>query len=373
MSQSETEGVVEQQLTEEEALAAEVATYMSQGQQELFAELELAEKADALDIDMEAAILAETAKETKSTEAIDVAMEAAILAETAQTIHKEVVLPKPNKAKEEHDILPQIEDPMEDETRVITKLSKEQREIFTYFVPIKGMEKQLCQAMTGAARRLASGGRASTGNMIIQGGQGSGKTVLATSMIKALQKEIGKPNGRIGKIEASVLNQKDVAELLRKVAGGCLIIEKAGSISKETAIKLSTLLERDESGVFVIIEDTHKGIQKVLSRDAGFASRFSEKINIPIFTSDELVAFAKAYANELGYTIDEMGVLALYNSISNIQKLDRATTLTEVKEIVDNAIARAERGGLRKAFSIIASRRYDEDDYIILHEKDFGF
>lgn len=269
--------------------------------------------------------------------------------------------------------LPEIEEPEEDGHHVITRLSKEQREIFTYFVPIKGMEQQLCQAMTGAAERLASGGRASTGNMIIQGGQGSGKTVLATSMIKALQKETGKPNGRIGKIEASVLNQKDAAALLKKVAGGCLIIEKVGGISKETAVKLGVLLESDTSGLLVIIEDTRRGIEKALGRDAGFAARFSEKITIPIFTSDELVAFAKAYARELGYTIDDMGVLALYNSISNIQKLDEATTLTEVKDIVDGAIAHAERGGLKKAFSIIASRRYDEDDYVILHEKDFGF
>lgn len=269
--------------------------------------------------------------------------------------------------------LPEIEEPEEDGHHVITRLSKEQREIFTYFVPIKGMEQQLCQAMTGAAERLASGGRASTGNMIIQGGQGSGKTVLATSMIKALQKETGKPNGHIGKIEASVLNQKDAAALLKKVAGGCLIIEKVGGISKETAVKLGVLLESDTSGLLVIIEDTRRGIEKALGRDAGFAARFSEKITIPIFTSDELVAFAKAYARELGYTIDDMGVLALYNSISNIQKLDEATTLTEVKDIVDDAIAHAERGGLKKAFSIIASRRYDEDDYVILHEKDFGF
>ena len=191
-------------------------------------------------------------------------------------------------------------------------------------------------------------------------------------MVKALQKETGRPNGRIGKIEASVLNQKDVAALLKKVAGGCLIIEKAGEISRETATKLALLLESDTSGIFVIIEDTHKGIEKALRKDIGFASRFSEKINIPIFTSDELVTFAKAYANELGYTIDEMGVLALYNSISNIQKYDRATTLTEVKEIVDHAIARAERGGLKKAFSIVTSRRYDDEDYIILREKDFG-
>ena len=278
-----------------------------------------------------------------------------------------------SKAKAADDVLPKIEEPEEEGHQAITRLSKEQREIFTYFVPIKGMEQQLCQALTGAAARLSSGGTASTGNMIIQGGQGSGKTVLATSMIKALQKEVGKPNGKIGKIEASVLNQKDVAALLKKVAGGCLIIEKAGAISRETAVKLGTLLDSDNSGLFVIMEDTRRGIEKALSRDAGFAARFSEKINIPIFTSDELVAFARSYANELGYTIDEMGVLALYNSISNIQKLDRATTLTEVKDIVDEAIAHAERGGLKKAFSIITSRRYDDDDYVILHEKDFGF
>ena len=235
------------------------------------------------------------------------------------------------------------------------------------------MEHQLCQALTGAMQRLEAGGGAATGNMVIQGGQGSGKTVLATSVIKALQRETGKPKGPIGKIEATALNQKDIPTLLKKVSGGCLIIERAGGISKDTAETLSKCMAEDTSGIFVIMEDTHRGIEKALGKDAGFTSRFSEKINIPIFTSDELVAFAKAYANELGYTIDEMGVLALYNSISNIQKLDQATTLTEVKEIVDDAIARAERGGLKKAFSIITSRRYDDDDYVILHEKDFGF
>jgi tetratricopeptide (TPR) repeat protein len=270
--------------------------------------------------------------------------------------------------------LPEIEMPEDEETLAsITKLTKEQREIFSYFVPIRGMEEQLCQAMTGLVRHFNQDASAATGNMIIQGGHGSGKTVLATSMIKALQKETGKPKGKIGKIEAAALNQKDAAMLLKKVQGGCLIIENAGELSKNTAGQLSKLLEADNSGLFVIIEDTRRGIEKILAKDAGFAARFSEKITIPIFTSDELVEFAKSYANELGYTIDEMGVLALYNSISNIQKLDQATTLTEVKDIVDEAIAHAERGGLKKAFSIITSRRYDQQDYVILHEKDFGF
>lgn len=270
-------------------------------------------------------------------------------------------------------VLPEIEEPEEESNySAITSLNKELREIFTYFVPIKGMEEQICQAMTGAARHLLSGRTASTGNMIIQGGNGSGKTVLATSMVKALQKETGRPNGRIGKIEASVLNNKDIAALLKKVAGGSLIIEKAGGISREAATTLALLLESDTSGIFVIMEDTHKGIEKALRKDVGFASRFSEKITIPIFTSDELVTFAKSYAKELGYSIDEMGVLALYNSLSNIQKYDKPTTLAEVKEIMDKAIAKSEKGGLKKAFSIITSRRYDEEDYIILREKDFG-
>lgn len=311
-------------------------------------------------------------------------VEAAILAETARQMAKESVekeeLPEIelpgdlDLGKEEtaEEILPAIVEPEAfDVPDTISKLSKELREIFTYFVPITGMEEQLCQALTGASQHLTKGTTAGTGNMIIQGGSGSGKTVLATSMIKALQKETGKPNGKIGKIEASVLNQKDVAALLKKVAGGCLIIEKAGDLSRETALKLSLLLEQDTSGVLVIIEDTKHGIQKALSRDDGFAAKFSEKINIPIFTSDELVSFAKSYANEMGYTIDEMGVLALYNSISNIEHADRETTLTEVKEIVDKAVAHSEKGGLKKAFSIITSRRYDEDDYIILREKDF--
>ena len=270
-------------------------------------------------------------------------------------------------------VLPEIKEPEEESNyTAITSLNKELREIFTYFVPIKGMEEQICQAMTGAARHLLAGKTASTGNMIIQGGNGSGKTVLATSMVKGLQKETGRPNGRIGKIEASVLNNKDIATLLKKVAGGCLIIEKAGGISRETATTLALLLESDTSGIFVIMEDTHKGIEKALRKDVGFASRFSEKITIPIFTSDELVTFAKSYAKELGYSIDEMGVLALYNSLSNIQKYDKPTTLAEVKEIMDKAIAKSEKGGLKKAFSIITSRRYDEEDYIILREKDFG-
>lgn len=254
---------------------------------------------------------------------------------------------------------------------VITKLNEEQRTIFSYFVPVDGMERQICQALTGASQRLSVARNSAVGNILIQGGIGCGKTVLATSIIKALQKEAKRPNRKIGKIDAEALNRKDIAELLKKVAGGCLIIEKAGSISRETAVKMSLLLENDTSGLLVIMEDTRVGLEQAMSQDDAFSKKFTEKIIIPVFTIDELVAFGKSYANDLDYEIDEMGVLALYNRISTIQRLDRATTLTEVKEIIDQAIEKAERGTLKKAFSILTSRRYNEEDYVILREKDF--
>ena len=249
------------------------------------------------------------------------------------------------------------------------KLTPEIKKLFTYFMPVNGMEEQVAKALFGCSRPLKKGN--GFGHILIQGIRGSGKTVLATNLIKALQKETGRPNGRIGKIEGKSLNQKDIAMLLRKVAGGCLIIESAGDISRETAVRLSLCLESDASDILLIMEDTKEGLRKALGRDEKFAERFKEKIVIPIFTSDELVAFAKVYANELGYDIDEMATLALYNRISNIQRLDEPTNLTEVKEIVDEAVARAEKVGFKKMFDIITSRRYTEDDYIALREKDF--
>ncbi len=179
-----------------------------------------------------------------------------------------------SKAKAADDVLPKIEEPEEEGHQAITRLSKEQREIFNILCRLKGMEQQLLPGAYGAAARLSSGKTASTGNMIIQGRTGSGKTVLATSMIKALQKEVGKPNGKNRQDRSFRAESERWAALLKKVAGGCLIIEKAGAISRETAVKLGTLLDSDNSGLFVIMEDTRRGIEKALSRDAGFAARF---------------------------------------------------------------------------------------------------
>jgi len=269
--------------------------------------------------------------------------------------------------------LPKIELPTDINLEVsISKLSEEQKELFTYFTPIQGMEEQICTALSGIASRLKNEASARTGNLLIQGGSGSGKTVFASNFVKALQEMTGKPDGKIGKIDAETLNKKDVNALYNKISGGCLIVEGAGDLTKDSAIKLGLLLEADKKGTLVILEDTRSGIEKALLRDGGFASKFTERINIPIFTNDELVVFAKAYAKENGYRIDEMGILALYNSISNIEKLDKATTIAEVKEIVDDAITHVESGKFRKAFSILTSSRFDEDDYVILHEKDFN-
>ncbi len=253
----------------------------------------------------------------------------------------------------------------------IRSLTEEQKAIFSYFVPIKGMEQQLCNALSGIVSHLSDTPNSSTGNLIIQGSQGCGKTMLATSIVKVLQKECGRPNGRIGKIDADALNKKDVQQLLRKVAGGCLIIENAGAMDRNTAITLSLLLEQDASGVFVILEDSAVGIKKALAADEGLAKKFTETVTVPIFSNDDLVVFAKSYANELGYVIDEMAILALHNSISNIEKYDQATTLEEVKEIIDDAIDREAHGGLRKAFNILTAKRYTDDEKIVLTEKDF--
>ena len=300
------------------------------------------------------------------------------IAEEVAATESEEVLPKiqlePEAETEDakpEEKLPEIAEPDLDEDNIgerkpITHLSKEQKAIFTYFVPVSGMEPQICQAMEGSIEHLEKGIKG--GNILIQGARGSGKTVLATALVKAIQNEIGKPGKRVGKIDAVSLNQKNIPELLKKVAGGCLIIEKIGGISREKAVKLSLALEADDTGILVIAEDTREGITKAMGRDESFARRFTEKITLPIFTSDELVSFAKSYAHELTYEIDEMAVLALYNRISNIQRLDRATTLTEVKEIVDEAIANSEKFSIKKVFF---SKKYKDDDYVILHEKDF--
>lgn len=257
------------------------------------------------------------------------------------------------------------------ETKHIKELTSEQKAIFSYFIPVKGMEDQICKAYNAVLDRFNRKENASTGNLIIQGEQGCGKTMLATSFIKVLQKDGEQLTGKMGKIDAAALNKKDVQQVVRKITGGCLIIERAGDIDRSIAAQLSFLMEHDITGTLYILEDTSKGIKKALSMDEGFASKFTEKISVPIFTNDELVLFAKSYSAELGYKIDEMAILALHNRISNIERIDQATTLTEVKDIIDEAIDREAHSGLKKAISILTARRYTDDDRIVLKEDHF--
>lgn len=281
------------------------------------------------------------------------------------------------KTKKMPDIsLPEDLDSEEDdsklkETKHIKELTSEQKAIFSYFIPVKGMEDQICKAYNAVLDHFNRKENASTGNLIIQGEQGCGKTMLATSFIKVLQKDGEQLTGKMGKIDAAALNKKDVQQVVRKITGGCLIIERAGDIDRSIAAQLSFLMEHDITGTLYILEDTSKGIKKALSMDEGFASKFTEKISVPIFTNDELVLFAKSYSAELGYKIDEMAILALHNRISNIERIDQATTLTEVKDIIDEAIDREAHSGLKKAISILTARRYTDDDRIVLKEDHF--
>ena len=251
------------------------------------------------------------------------------------------------------------------------ELTEEEKAVFSYFTPITGMEENLCQVLSGLRKRFAISSGAKTGNLIIYGGKGSGKTTLATNVIKVLQDEIGKPSGNVGKIDAKRLNEKDIKQLFAAVTGGCLIIEEAGQLTTESAVTLSLLMENDKSGLIVVMEDTKENLQKLLNNNVEYAKRFTEKINIPVLSIDELVNFGKVYALELGYNIDEMGVLALYDRVNIRFRPDHPVYVTGVKEIVDEAIDHAERGGLGGFFGRLGGKHYDDEGNLILQEKDF--
>ena len=253
----------------------------------------------------------------------------------------------------------------------IKKLDPEMQKRFSYFAKVDGMEAQICRALTGCGAYLSGSGKEGGGNLIIEGASGCGKTMLATNLVKTLQQMIDKPGKQIGKINGYALNHKDIPSLMDKIGGGCLIIEHVGELTRETEAKLAAYLEQHAAELLVILEDDKDNIAKALGRHEGFAAKFGERITIPYFTNDELVEFARTYAEENGYGIDAMAVLALYTRISNIQKLDQATTLVEVKEIVDEAIDRVEKGSFKKVFGILTSKRYDENNYVVLREKDF--
>ena len=245
------------------------------------------------------------------------------------------------------------------------RLSEEEKVLFSYFMPIQGMEEAIGKAITGAARRLLSKQRYGEGCIAIIGGHGSGKTTLAKGIIRVLQDRYQAPGENVGRIDAEKLNQKDIQKLYDRIRGGCLVIEGAGAMTLETVVSLSLLMDTDSQKTLIILEDDKNGMDQVLGLNGQFARKFSERVVIPVFTVEELVNFGKTYASDNGYTIDEMAILAMYDRINSVQRLDRPTYLLEVKEIMDEAMKKASKKGL------FHRRKMTEDGMGVLMEKDF--
>lgn len=248
-------------------------------------------------------------------------------------------------------------------------LSEEQEKLFKYFNSVAGMKKQLSELLAEAAGSEARED-SMEGNLIITGHPGNGKTTLAINIVKAFQKQKNVKAGKLAKVTGIGLNKKDPEEVVKKLGGGALIIERAGSLQDDTIEKLSAAMEGSTGGLLVILEDDSTEINGLLKKHRSFAEKFRHSVNIPIFSNDELVAFGKSYAEEQEYFLDEMAVLALYDSIGVCQTSDHVVNIAEVKEFVDNAIAHAEKKS-RGFFARLSRKRIDEDGNRLLLEEDF--
>ena len=262
------------------------------------------------------------------------------------------------------DIQPEI-----DPNTIISRkrqLTDEEKQLFTYFVAVPGMKEQLldvlCDVQTGAADHTSQ-----TGNVIVMGGRETGKTRLISSLIPAICKELNIEASKVAYIFAEDLNGKNIAEIASKLAGGFLVIENANQLSQETADELDEVMNGNTKSMIVILEDEKIGMRKLIARYPKLAKKFTSMINIPVFTNDELVNFAKVYTMENGFRIDQMGMLALYNLIGINQKEDQPMCIGTVKTMLDNAMAKAQ-GGLFKR----SKKRVDRDGFTVLLEKDFS-
>lgn len=248
-------------------------------------------------------------------------------------------------------------------------LTREQAKIFAYFTAVRGVGEQLASLFKGQAG--ASKVNSACGNVVVTGESGNGKTTLAIDIVKALQKLQRVESSRLAKISGKKLNTRDIYETLGKLKGGALIIEKAGGLSDASMMALSLAMEGDTGGLLIILEDQKTEIQRLFHKNSNLASKFEYKVDIPVFTNDELIAFARSYARELGFSYDEFAVLALYDRIGNGQTNDHRVSVAEVKDMVDAAIEHSEKGGVRKLFAKITGKSVDEEGYRLLHEQDF--
>ena len=250
-------------------------------------------------------------------------------------------------------------------------LTEEQKKLFSYFVPVHGMSEQLVQVLEDDRMCKSRYGTSRIGNILIVGRRGSGKTVLAVDLVKAIQKSRRMKQGKVAIVKAEALNKKDIAGIIEKLHGGALVIEKASRLKGETIDTLCELMEGQTDEMLVVLEDERKPIDKMLAQYPNFQKKFTSRIELPVFINDELVTFGQTYAKENGYKIDEMGILALYSDIDILQREEKVVTVADVKAIIDDAIENSKRASVKKLVKKMFGKNRDESDRIILKEEDF--
>ncbi len=250
-------------------------------------------------------------------------------------------------------------------------LTEEQKKLFSYFVPVHGMSEQIVKVLEEDKKCKSRYGTSRIGNVLIVGRRGSGKTVLAVNIVKAIQKSRKMKHGKVAIVKADALNNKNVSDIVEKLHGGALVIEKASRLKRNTIDDLCELMEGQTGELLVVLEDERKPIERLMNEFPNFAKKFSSRIDLPVFINDELVTFGQTYAKENGYKIDEMGILALYSDIDILQREEKVVTVADVKAIIDDAIENANRTTLKKLVKKLVGRNTDESDRIILKEEDF--
>ena len=251
-------------------------------------------------------------------------------------------------------------------------LTEEQKKLFSYFVPVRGMSEQLVDVLEQDKNCTNRKGTSRTGNLLIIGNKGNGKTVLAVDVVKAIQKQRDIRQGKVAIVTGESLNKKRIGDIFRKLYGGALIIEKAGQMNEKTLAKLNKAMEQDTGELLVVLEEQRKPLDRLLSSNREFRRKFTSRLEVPIFINDELVTFGQTYAQENGYRIDEMGILALYSKSDSLQREDHAVTVAEVKEVMDDAIAHSQKASAKKLVKRVFGKNTDSSDRILLSEKDFN-
>ena len=251
-------------------------------------------------------------------------------------------------------------------------LTEEQKKLFSYFVPVRGMSEQLVDVLEQDKNCTNRNGTSKAGNLLIIGNKGNGKTVLAVDVVKAIQKQRNIKQGKVAIVTGDSLNKKKISDIVAKLYGGALIIEKAGKMNEKTVARLNKAMEGDTGELLIVLEEQRKPLDRLLTSNREFRRKFTSRLEIPIFINDDLVTFGQTYAQENGYRIDEMGILALYSKIDSLQREDHAVTVAEVKEIMDEAIGHSQKASAKKLMKRVFGKNTDEADRIILSENDFN-